>query len=58
MMYQHPLTVSNAILRVDGNIVRIHRSMKNVPLAKNDAEIDAAVKIVNKYEKEDDDSIK
>jgi len=51
-MYRHPLTVSNAVLRVDGNIVRIHRSMKDVALAKRDAEIDEAVQIVDKYEQE------
>jgi len=52
MMYKHPLTVSNAVLRVDGNIVRIHRSMKDVVLAKNDAEISEAYQLVNRYEEE------
>ncbi len=52
MMYRHPLTVSNAVLRVDGNIVRMHRSMKDVALAKNEAEIDEASKLVDEYEAE------
>ncbi|MCP4109973.1 MAG: HAMP domain-containing protein [Desulfobacteraceae bacterium] len=52
MMYRHPLTVSNAVLRIDGNIVRIHRSMKDVALSKSDAEIHEAVQLVNKYEED------
>lgn len=52
MMYRHPLAVSNAVFRVDGNIIRIHRAMKDVALAKSDAETDEAVRIADKYEKE------
>lgn len=50
MMYRHPLAVSNAVLRIDADIVRIHRSMKDVVLAENNAEIDEAVQIVNRHE--------
>ncbi len=38
-MYMHPFTVSNAVLRLDADIVRIHRSMKDVALAKTFDEI-------------------
>ena len=52
LIYNHPLTVSNAVLRIDGNITRIHRSMKDVALAQNPAEIEKAVQLVNEYEKQ------
>lgn len=42
MMYEHPFTVSNVVLRVDGDIVRIHRAMKDVVLAEDTADIDSA----------------
>ena len=34
-LYRHPYAVSTAILRVDSNIVRIHRDMKDIALSKN-----------------------
>lgn len=52
MMYKHPLTVSNAALRVDSNIVRIQRSMQDVNLAKSNAQLAEAAQIIDKYEKE------
>lgn len=51
-LYRHPYTVSTAILEVETNIVRIHRSMKDVALAKSDADIDRAVKRVAGFEKD------
>jgi len=51
MLYKHPMTVTNAILSVDGNIVRMHRSMKDVALAKSSEDIDKAAEAVNGYEK-------
>ncbi len=50
LMYKHPLTVSNAVLRIEYNITRIHRSMKDVALSQNQTEIDQAVNLVNQYE--------
>jgi len=50
-MYRHPFTVSNAVLRVDRGIIKIHRSMKDVALAKNTGEIQKASRIVNEEEK-------
>ncbi|HDN26828.1 MAG TPA: methyl-accepting chemotaxis protein [Thioploca sp.] len=51
-LYNHPLTVSKAVGDVNINIVKMHRSMKDVTLAKDDASLEAAVQTVNAYEKE------
>jgi methyl-accepting chemotaxis protein len=50
-MFEHPLTVSNAVRDIEINIISIHRSMKDVALSKSDAQIDEAVEQVNTYEK-------
>ncbi|MBN2001627.1 PAS domain S-box protein [candidate division KSB1 bacterium] len=50
LMYRHPLTVSNAVLRVDANIVRIHSSMKDVVQARDISEINDAIHQVEIYE--------
>ncbi len=49
-MYRHPFAVSNAVLRVKVDLVSMHRSMKDVALARNSLSIDAAVSKVNEYE--------
>ncbi len=49
-LYKHPYAVSSAVLRIEGNIVRIHRSMKDVALAKDQAGRQAAEQTVDKYE--------
>lgn len=49
-LYNHPYTVSTGILEINSDIIAIHRSMKDVTLAKNNTEIDQAVKIVDDYE--------
>jgi hypothetical protein len=45
-LYQHPFTVNTAVLRVESGIVSMHRSMKDVALANNLAEIEAAAEKV------------
>jgi len=50
-LYNHPFQVSNAVLEVDRNIVSIHRSMKDVVLANNRAEMEAAIEQVSACEK-------
>jgi methyl-accepting chemotaxis protein len=50
-LYKHPFAVTTAILRVDGNLIRMHRSMKDVVLAKSPEDIDNAVALVNDNEK-------
>ncbi|MFC1850526.1 ATP-binding protein [candidate division CSSED10-310 bacterium] len=51
-LYNHPYVVSTSILKIEANLVRMHRSMKDVPLAKNRAEIENAIARVNAYERE------
>jgi diguanylate cyclase (GGDEF)-like protein len=51
-MYNHPLTVSNAVLRINANIIKIHRSMKDVALAQDLTSIEESVHIVDELEKD------
>ncbi|MGK7890085.1 MAG: EAL domain-containing protein [Leptolyngbyaceae cyanobacterium] len=51
-LYDHPFTVNTAVLRVEVGIVSMHRSMKDVVLAENSAEVDAAVGTVIRLEQE------
>ncbi len=50
-MYRHPLTVSNAVLEVNANIIAMHRHMKDVALARDNSELEKAITQVNHYEK-------
>ncbi len=50
-LYNHPMTVTNAILAADGNVVRMHRSMKDVALAKTPEDVQKAANAVDGYEK-------
>ena len=52
MMYDHPLTVSNAVLRINTNIIKIHRSMKDIALARDTDSIEEASDLVNKHEED------
>ncbi|MFK5971643.1 MAG: methyl-accepting chemotaxis protein [Candidatus Marithrix sp.] len=49
-LYDHPLTVSNAVRDVNINIVKMHRSMKDITLAINTDNLDSAVTAVDNYE--------
>ncbi len=51
-LYRHPLTVSNAVLEADADIIAMHRGMKDVALASSPAAIDAAVRKVDDFERE------
>jgi PAS domain-containing protein len=51
-MHRHPLAVSTNALEAARNIVKMHRTMKNIPLAKNDFEIEKAWDEVNENEKQ------
>ncbi|WP_121626379.1 methyl-accepting chemotaxis protein [Poseidonibacter antarcticus] len=51
-MYKHPFTVSVAVRDVNLQIVSINNSMKDIALAKNQAEIQNAITKINSYEKE------
>jgi len=50
-IHKHPLTVSNAVLRIDSNIVKIHRSMKDIVLDKTAAEINRDSRLVDNHER-------
>ena len=50
-LYKHPYTVSTAILRVDANIARMHRSIKDVALARTHTDIGKITKSIDALEK-------
>nr|CRH07202.1 Putative histidine kinase with HAMP domain, GAF domain, KisKA domain, HATPase domain and three response regulator receiver domains [Candidatus Magnetococcus massalia] len=50
-LYRHPFAVTNAILRLEGNIIRMHRSMKDVTLAHNSESMQASIHKVDELEK-------
>ncbi|MBL8511124.1 MAG: MCP four helix bundle domain-containing protein [Betaproteobacteria bacterium] len=50
LLYKHPMTVTNAILAVDGDLIRMHRGIKDVALAQSSEEIDKAVATINANE--------
>ncbi len=49
-LFRHPYTVSTSVISIDRTIIAMHRSMKDVALAKDNAGIDKAVANVAKYE--------
>ncbi len=51
-LYNHPYTVSTAALRINVNIIKIHRAMKDVALAKRVEGIQSASKKVDLLEKQ------
>lgn len=51
-IYNHPLRVTRAVLSADTNIIKIHRSMKDVALSSNAAELETAIASVDGYETE------
>jgi methyl-accepting chemotaxis protein len=51
-VYNHPLRVTRAVLSADTNIVKIHRSMKDVVLSSTEVDLKAANDAVNVYERE------
>ncbi|MDM8558662.1 response regulator [Candidatus Parabeggiatoa sp. HSG14] len=51
-LFNHPLQVTRAVLSADSGIVKMHRSMKDVALATNVLDMDAAHAHVNQYEQE------
>jgi methyl-accepting chemotaxis protein len=51
-IFQHPYPVTKAVLSADGDIIRMHRSMKDVALAKDEAGVTAASTVVDENEKE------
>ncbi len=52
MLYRHPFAVSRAMLRIDANIVRMHRSMKDAALAEDPAALNETARLVRQLESE------
>ena len=50
-LYRHPFTVTNALQEINTNIIGMHRSMKDIALAKTPDDIDRAVADVEAREK-------
>ncbi len=51
-LYDHPYTVTTNLLEANVDIIAMHRSMKDVALSQDAAQLDAAVAAVDKSEKE------
>ncbi len=51
-IYNHPLQVTRAVLSADLGIVKMHRGMKDVALATDEAGIEAARAVVSEEERE------
>lgn len=51
-MYEHPYSVTKAVLEVNVNIIAMHRSMKDVTMAQNNSQINEAKEKVEAYEKD------
>jgi PAS domain S-box-containing protein len=51
-LYEHPFTVSNAVLAAQVDIIGMHRYMKDVALAKSHLEIEKAIALVDMHESE------
>ncbi len=51
-MYRHPLTVSTLVLEIEGDLVAMHRWMKDVALATNEKQIQVALARVNSTDAE------
>jgi methyl-accepting chemotaxis protein len=46
-LYQHPFTVSNAVRDVNIHIIKMHRGMKDILLAEQEATLEAALKAID-----------
>ncbi len=51
-LYKHPFAVSTAMLKINGDIIKMHRSMKDVALAKNVTQMSAAIAQVDEQEQQ------
>lgn len=51
-LYAHPLPVSNAALKANINVVKIHSAMKDLLLAKNESDLNREIANINELEKQ------
>ncbi|MBC8268014.1 MAG: MCP four helix bundle domain-containing protein [Rhodospirillaceae bacterium] len=49
-LYQHPLTVSNAVLEANANIIAMHRDVRDIVLARSDEELALILTKVDEHE--------
>ncbi|MCP4108455.1 MAG: response regulator [Desulfobacteraceae bacterium] len=50
ILYEHPLQVSNAALRAGKGVIKMHRSMNEIPVSLSDEELKQAVEFVRSEE--------
>ncbi|MCP4350759.1 MAG: response regulator [Desulfobacterales bacterium] len=50
ILYEHPLQVSNAALRAGRGVIKMHRSMNEIPVSLSDEELKQAVEFVQSEE--------
>ncbi|MCK5522600.1 MAG: response regulator [Thiomargarita sp.] len=51
-IYNHPLTVTRSVLLANVNLIKMHRSMKDIIFAKNKEDVKTAYSLVSAYEQE------
>ncbi|MDC7224378.1 MAG: MCP four helix bundle domain-containing protein, partial [Spirochaetales bacterium] len=51
-LYRHPYAVSVAVAEIERDVIAIHRSMKDVALARTPGEIDSAYATANRFEED------
>ena len=51
-LFNHPLQVTRAVLSADSGIIKMHRSMKDVALASNVADMETAHAFVHRHEQQ------
>jgi signal transduction histidine kinase/CheY-like chemotaxis protein len=51
-IYNHPLTVTRSVLLANVNLIKMHRSMKDIVFAKNQEDVKTAYSLVSAYEQE------
>jgi len=51
-IYNHPLTVTRSVLLANVNLIKMHRSMKDIIFAKNQEDVKTAYSLVSAYEQE------
>jgi methyl-accepting chemotaxis protein len=51
-LYHHPFAVETALLRIEGDMVRMHRAMKDIALSTTPAEVPAQVALIDHLEQE------
>jgi len=49
-LYEHPLVVSTAVLRIDGNVIDMHRAMKDIVLSDSQEAVNRFRSIVSQTE--------